>query len=228
MPSSTEQDPRRSQDRIGQLLNSRKRRSEQMMNDSNERKDETMNCGLSIQERDVLQAKLRQLEDTMPPRAVWQRIEEQARAEGLFTPKIAERTKWLAGAGIAAAVVLAVTNIPVAPVIDDSAPSGITEPEYEQVAGNSDDLRGLNALMVESRQIERNLRALPAQPSLVRASTVATIADLQDQIAAIDYLLNHPDLQLSPVQEQIYWRERVRLMNSLLRLRTAQSQRVSF
>ena len=199
-----------------------------MMNESNEGKYETMNCGLSIQERDVLQTKMRQLEDTMPPRAVWQRIEEQARAEGLFTPKIAERTKWLAGAGIAAAVVLAVTNIPVTPVTDDGVPTGITEPEYEQVAGNSDDLRGLNALMVESRQIERNLRALPAQPSLVRASTVATIAELQDQIAAIDYLLNHPDLQLSPAQEQIYWQERVRLMNSLLRLRTAQSQRVSF
>lgn len=187
-----------------------------------------MNCGLSIQERDVLQTKLRQLEDTMPPRVVWQRIEEQARAEGLFTPRISERTKWLTGAGIAAAVVLAVLNIPIAPVVDDGVPSGITEPEYEQVAGNSDDLRGLNALMVESRQIERNLRALPAQPSLVRASTVATIAELQDQIAAIDYLLNHPDLQLNPAQEEIYWRERVRLMNSLLRLRTAQSQRVSF
>lgn len=198
------------------------------MNESNERKYDTMNCGLSIQERDVLQTRLRQLEDTMPPRAVWQRIEDQARAEGLFTAKIAERTKWLAGAGIAAAVVLAVLNIPIAPVVDDGAQTGMTEPEYEQVAGNSDDLRGLNALMVESRQIERNLRALPAQPSLVRASTVATIAELQDQIAAIDYLLNLPDLQLSPEQEEIYWRERVRLMNSLLRLRTAQSQRVSF
>jgi hypothetical protein len=199
-----------------------------MMNEGNERKDESMNCGLSIQERDVLQTKLRQLEDTIPPRSVWQRIEEQARAEGLFTPRIAERTKWLAGAGIAAAVVLAVLNIPIAPVVDDGAALGITEPAYEQVAGNSDDLRGLNALMVESRQIERNLRALPAQPSLVRASTVATIAELQDQVAAIDYLLNHPDLQLSPAQEEIYWQERVRLMNSLLRLRTAQSQRVSF
>lgn len=199
-----------------------------MMNENYEDQGETMNCGLSMRERDVLQEKLRQLEDTMPPRAVWQRIEEQARAEGLFSPRIAERTKWLAGAGIAAAVVLAVTNTPFAPVIDVGAPSGITEPEYEQVAGNSDDLRGLNALMVESRQIERNLRALPAQPSLVRASTVATIAELQDQIAAIDYLLNQPGLQLSPAQEEIYWRERVRLMNSLLRLRTAQSQRVSF
>ena len=187
-----------------------------------------MNCGLSIQERDVLQTKLRQLEDTVPPRAVWRRIEEQARAEGLFTPRITERTKWLAGAGLAAAVVLAVLNIPIAPVTDSGEQPGITVPDYSEVAANSDDMRALNALMVESRQIERNLRALPAQPSLVRASTVATISELQDQIAAIDYLLSHPELQLSPVQEEIYWRERVRLMNSLLRLRTAQAQRMSF
>jgi len=198
------------------------------MNENDEQQDEMMNCGLSIQERDVLQTKLRQLEDTVPPRAVWQRIEEQARAEGLFTPRVTERTKWLAGAGLAAAVVLAVVNVPVAPVIDSGQQQFPTEPEYTATVTNSDDLRALNALMVESRQIERNLRALPAQPSLVRASTAATISELQDQIAAIDYLLSHPELQLSPEQDEIYWRERVRLMNSLLRLRTAQAQRMSF
>ena len=198
------------------------------MNENDEQQDEMMNCGLSIQERDVLQTKLRQLEDTVPPRAVWQRIEEQARAEGLFTPRVTERTKWMAGAGLAAAVVLAVVNVPVAPITDSGQQQFPTEPEYTATATNSDDLRALNALMVESRQIERNLRALPAQPSLVRASTAATISELQDQIAAIDYLLSHPELQLSPEQDEIYWRERVRLMNSLLRLRTAQAQRMSF
>jgi hypothetical protein len=89
-------------------------------------------------------------------------------------------------------------------------------------------MRGLNALMVESRLIERNLRALPAEPSLARASTVVTIADLQDQIASIDYLLNHPEFNVSPEQREVYWRERVRLMNSLLQLRTAQAQRMAF
>jgi hypothetical protein len=147
------------------------------MNEKDVQQDDMMNCGLSIQERDVLQTNLRQLEDTVPPRAVWQRIEEQARAEGLFTPRITERTKWLAGAGLAAAVVLAVLNIPVSPVTDSGQQQFPTEPEYAATKANSDDLRGLNALMVESRQIERNLRALPAQPSLVRASTAATISE---------------------------------------------------
>lgn len=175
-----------------------------MMNESNEQQDETMICGLNIQERDVLRAKLRQLEDTMPPRAVWQRIEEQAHAEGLFAPGITERTKWLAGAGLAAAVVLAVLNVPIAPVIDSGEQAGVTVPDYSDVAANNDDMRGLNALMVESRQIERNLRALPAQPSLVWASTAVTISELQDQVAGIDYLLNQPEFELSPEQEQVY------------------------
>ncbi|NIV18197.1 MAG: hypothetical protein GWN47_07225, partial [Woeseiaceae bacterium] len=82
------------------------------MNDSSKKQDEMMNSGLSIQQHDVLQRKLRGLEDTPPPRAVWQRIEEQARAEGLFAPRVSERTKWFAGAGLAAAVVLAVLNVP--------------------------------------------------------------------------------------------------------------------
>lgn len=199
-----------------------------MMNESNEQQDEKMICGLNVREHGVLRAKLHELEDTVPPRAVWQRIEEQARAEGLFAPRIMQRTKWLAGAGLAAAVVLAVLNVPIAPVTDSGEQAGVTVPDYSEVAANNDDMRGLNTLMVESRQIERNLRALPAQPSLVRASTAVTISELQDQVAGIDYLLNHPDLRLSPEQEEIYWRERVRLMNSLLRLRTAQVQRMSF
>jgi hypothetical protein len=82
--------------------------------------------------------------------------------------------------------------------------------------------------MVQSRQIERDLRSLPGQPSLVRASTAATIADLEDRIAAIDYWLNHPQVRVSSVQTEIYWRERVRLMNSLLNLRRAQAQRMAF
>lgn len=197
------------------------------MTENNEQQDEMMNCGLSVAEREILQTSLGALEDTMPPRAVWQRIEEQARAEGLFKSRSVERRTWFLGVGMAAAVVLAVLSIPVTPVIDSGEQSFPTVPSNEVLAGNTSG-PGLNALMVQSQQIERNLRALPGQPSLVRASTAATISELEDHIAAIDYLLNHPEAQLSPEQVEIYWRERVRLMNSLLSLRTAQAQRMSF
>jgi hypothetical protein len=200
------------------------------MNESKEQQDETMNCGLNVMERDLLRVKLGDLEDTVPPREVWQRIDRQARAEGLFQPFWRVQTRLLAGAGLAAAVVLAVLNIPLTPLVDDGAGNFPTEPDIADLAvgGGTQDLLTVNALMVQSQQIERDLRALPSRPSLVRAGTAVTIAELEDHIAAIDFTLNHPDLDLTPEQEQIYWRERVRLMNSLLSLRTAQAQRMSF
>ena len=162
-----------------------------------------MNAGMTQQEHEVLLRGLRDLGNTPPPRAVWQRIEEQARAEKLFAPHVAERTKWFAGAGIAAAVALAVLNMPLAPVVDNGQVTFPTEPAYTAA---DEEAQNLQALMVQSRQIERNLRALPEQPSVVRASTAATISELEDQIAAIDYVLAHPELQLNQSQQEMYWR----------------------
>ena len=92
--------------------------------------------------------------------------------------------------------------------------------------------------MTRSRGLERDLRRLPASPALVRASTAAAIDRLERQIAAIDYQLNNPGLSapgsnypgryLTRQQQELLWRERVRLMNSLLKLRYAQLQRGAF
>lgn len=197
-----------------------------MTNDNGAGQEDKMNTGLSVTQRALLQSGLRELTDTTPPREVWQRIEAQARAEGLFRGRYFATAKWLTGAGIAAAVVLAVLNFPTTPVVEDSSEVFDATPSAT-IAGNAAPA-SLNALMVQSQQIERDLRALPGRPSLVRAGTAATIAELEDRIAAIDYRLNHPAIRLSPVEAEIYWRERVRLMNSLLNLRRAQAQRMAF
>lgn len=186
-----------------------------------------MNCGLSIAERDVLRGGLSELADTMPPRAVWQRIEAQGRAEGLLSGTGRQQhIKWLAGAGLAAAVALMVLRFPLNATIDnqDTFP---TEPTFAEISANNG-AGTVSSLMIQSAQLERNLRALPEQPQLVRAGTAATISELEDQIAEIDFWLNHPDVDLSTGEAEVYWRERVRLMNSLLRLRTAQAQRMAF
>ena len=191
-----------------------------------DKQEEEMNSGLSVAERDLLQIKLNELVDTVPPRAVWQRIEAQAQAEGLFQRRVSDGVKWFTGAGIAAAVVLAVLNLPMmTPVVDDGSGAAYSTPP-PSVADTTP--ANLNALMVQSRQIERDLRALPGQPSLMRAGTAASIAELEDRIATIDYWLNHPEVRMSPQQTEVYWRERVRLMNSLLNLRRAQAQRAAF
>jgi len=188
--------------------------------------DETMNCGLGIEERELLHARLRKLPETMPPRAVWQRIESQARAEELLAHHISPRLKWLFGTGVAAAIVLAAVNVR-GPVEGPDSEVFPTVPTYAE-QNNGINLTTLHALMVESRELEDDLRALPSQPQLVRAGTAATIAGLEEQIAAIDYRLSEDSIRMTHEQMERYWRERVRLMNLLVQLRTAQAQRSAF
>ena len=185
--------------------------------------DETMNGVLSANELERLKQGLYELPDTMPPRSVWHRIEEQARAEGLLKrPGMSQRTRWLAGIGIAAAVVLAVLRLPGA-LNPDAIPGEealTSTPVY--------DAYSVDALMVQSQGLEHELRAITYQPRMMRASTAATISNLEDRIAAIDYQLTHPTVRMSATQKRLYWRERVRLMESLVTLRYAQAQRSSF
>ena len=69
---------------------------------------------------------------------------------------------------------------------------------------------------------------LPVQPKLVRVGTAVTITEIEDRIAEVDFYLNQSQVRMNPLAAEIYWRERVRLMNSLLDVRSAQVQRVTF
>jgi len=193
---------------------------------SGDGKEKEMICALTANEQNALRVGLRDLPDTMPPRAVWHRIREQAEAEGLVQrPRMQRRSTWFTGAGLAAAAVLAAIIVP-----------GLINPPGEQfpvVPNNTSEapvaqLTALRTLMVESRRLESDLRALPDEPRVMRAGTVATISDLEDRIAAIDYQLNDPEVRMTPEDKELFWRERVRLMKLLLQLRYAQAQRAAF
>ena len=189
-------------------------------------KDEEMICALTADEHDALRQGLRDLPDTMPPRAVWQRIREQAEAEGLIARPAARRlSTWYIGGSLAAAIVVAVLMVPgifeEEPVIYPTTPDNV-------VTSSPIRLNTLQTLMTESRELESNLRDLPDKPRVMRAGTAATIADIEDRIAAIDYQLNDPEFQLTAEDEEIFWRERVRLMKLLVGMRYAQAQRTAF
>jgi len=192
---------------------------------SSDRKDEEMICALTADEHSALQHGLGELADTMPPRAVWHRIREQAEAEGLFQQSgSTSRRFWFGGAGLAAAAVLVAVLLP--GLMQPPPNAGITVPQ--NLPTNTTELSTLQTLMVQSRQLESDLRSLPDAPRVMRASTVATISDLEDRIAAIDFQLNDPDVKMTSDDRTLFWRERVRLMNSLLQLRYAQAQRAAF
>jgi len=185
-------------------------------------KDEEMICALTEDEHVALQEGLRLLPDTMPPRTVWLRIREQAEAEGLLTQsKARTHNKWYAGVGLAAAALMAAVMMP-----GVQPPTSVTVPD--NTVTNSTDLSNLAVLQAYSRRLESDLRALPAEPRVARAGTVATISEIEDRIAAIDYQLNDPMAKWAEGDKEIFWRERVRLMKLLLQLRYAQAQRAAF
>lgn len=193
---------------------------------SGNRKEDEMICALTADEHAALRTGLHALPDTMPPRVVWQRIREQAEAEGLIKEKVSrKRSTWYMGTGLAAAALVAAVMTP--GLLQDPAEPLPVVPES---VGTSTQvpLNALQTLMTESRDLETNLRALPDAPRVMRASTMVTISDLEDRIAAIDYQLNDPEVQMSPEDTELFWRERVRLMKSLLQLRYAQAQRAAF
>lgn len=198
-----------------------------MSNDEQEssKEDEQMICALTVDEHVALREGLESLPDTMPPRNVWLRIREQAQAEGLLTqPKARRHNKWYAGVGLAAAALMAAVMMPGMQGTTDGG--GITVPDA--AVTNTADLSNLAVLQAYSRRLESDLRALPAEPRVARAGTVATISGIEDRIAAIDYQLNDPTAQWAEGDKEIFWRERVRLMKLLLQLRYAQAQRAAF
>jgi len=193
---------------------------------SGNKKDDEMICALTAEEHAALRSGLQGLAETMPPREIWQRIREQGEAEGLLRPRnvMQRRSTWYAGVGLAAAALVAAIMLPGllrAPVEMTTVPdtTGTSSPVQ---------LTTLQTLMRESRDIESGLRALPDAPAVQRASTMATITDLEDRIAAIDYQLNDSSIDMSDEDRELFWRERVRLMKSLLQLRYAQAQRAAF
>ena len=191
---------------------------------SNDRKEEEMICALTADEHVALQGGLRALPETMPPRDVWQRIREQAEAEGLLASGPARKhTRWYAGVGLAAAALMAAVMMP---GIDNPTGNNPAVPSNE--VSNTADLSSLGVLQAYSRKLESDLRALPDEPRVARAGTVATMSEIEDRIAGIDYQLNDISVQMTDGDREIFWRERVRLMELLLQLRYAQAQRAAF
>jgi hypothetical protein len=85
------------------------------------------------------------------------------------------------------------------------------------------------SLVRESERLERVLSQISYQRPLMKGSTAGTIVGLEDRILLIDEQLSYGSARgLPPPQRDALWGERVDLLNALVYVRLAQSQRPGF
>ena len=78
-------------------------------------------------------------------------------------------------------------------------------------------------LMAQSQHLEDLLQRLPERPRVERVSTTAMIDTIEDRIQWLDFQLSDaPGSGLNEEQTQRLWRERVELMDSLVKVRYAE------
>lgn len=75
-----------------------------------------------------------------------------------------------------------------------------------------------------SRALEHALSRMPQRPAVERAGTAATIDGLEERIQWVDHHLNQAaDTGLNEHQSERLWQERVALLDTLVRVRYAES-----
>ena len=198
-------------------------------------------CNGELQRLSAIRAEMQALPQLEPPEQGWERI-QQAIPQRQRVHELAPRK---IGFAVAAAVLLTITAIAlIAPHGDQDtrehragactssatdgaaclgAPKGMNAP-----VGSSDGPH-LDELVAQSQQLEQILRTLPQRPLVERVSTAATIDTIEQRIQWLDFQLsNVPDEDLSEEQSRRLWRERVELMDSLVKVRYAEAGRLWF
>jgi len=177
---------------------------------------------------------LRALPPLQPPPQAWDRV----RAAMSEEPKQSRATRtrsWavaLASAAGVAAVAVAITSM----VVRSNPPTGtneagprvaatLLEPDGLRTSARRDDLA---VLMQQSRELEAVLQALPARPHVERVSMAATLDTIEARIQWLDSQLTYAGEELDEAQAQRLWSERVELMDSLVKVRYAQTGQAVF
>ncbi len=159
---------------------------------------------------------LRALPAVEPPRDFWQDIEARAAAP--------RRRYSLAIAASVAVFVLAFVGYHGS----RDAPESTREIAHLETPSEaaSDDL---TKLIAQSRELEAVLQYLPERPQIERVSTAITVDSIERRIQWLDWqLANGSDAQLDRRQAERLWSERVDLMDSLVKVRYAESAPMVF
>ncbi len=148
----------------------------------------------------------------------WRAVQQKLQRREISALRLQQAARWSMAASVVvlgSVVALSVTQrratSPAPAVVAVAAPQSV------------DDVEQLRA---QSVALEQLLAALPGRPTVMRAETALPIDTLETQVQWLDHQLSAGD-DASPADKRQLWRERVEVMNSLVRLRYAEVQRVA-
>lgn len=180
---------------------------------------------------------LRSLPDMRPPDDAWKRVRESQRRGHPF---VWSGAALAACAALVAVVMLMREDVPVVPV-----ETYLVRSESMPVVQAADRM-DMDELRRRSQRMESMLRGLPPRTQIVRADVAGAITELQDRIAVVDYELNRTQegrsasnsiarwpaaadaatarqTQRAAPSPRDLWRQRVDLMDRLVRVRYAEA-----
>lgn len=168
---------------------------------------------------------LRALPDLEPPAGVWQRA--------VAAESVSRRSIWprALGVGVAAAVAAVAILMIAGPggIGDVEAPVIAPSPTWRAPAAVPTPTPTYTSLVQESARLEQVLSQISYQRPLMTGSTAGTIVGLEDRIAVIDELSTYGSARgLRSAEREALLSERVELLNALVHVRLAQSQKPGF
>jgi hypothetical protein len=165
--------------------------------------------------------RLQELPAFDPPAELFAQIAERAAAA---PPR---RLRFgVAAAAVAIAVglvaVVAIRDASQAPQLVERSPADSrTTPMYADAE--------VQSLIAQSRELDLVLQRLPGRPQVERVSLAATVDSIEERIQMLDWQLAYgSDGGLDRLQARRLWSERVELMDSLVKVRYAESAPMAF
>ncbi len=183
-------------------------------------------CRATVESVRGITARLRELPTRAVPPDRWLAIRTAFLAhQAARSARGVRRPGWLLPAASAAIVLCAVLLTISSHGPHDTSSRRAASPD----AATATTLPPQQLLVAESQRLEAVLAALPADTRVIRAGTALTVAGLEDRIRWVDYRLNvASEAGINPRQEDLLWRERVDLLNSLVAVRYADARTRAF
>jgi hypothetical protein len=137
----------------------------------------------------------------------------------------ARRASWRAVAAVGALLIGAVVFVAIRDA--SNGPEHVAHIPFveERTSTAENDVR---ELIAQSRELDQLLQYLPS-PQVERVSLAATVDSIEERIQVLDWQLAYgPDEGLDSRQARRLWSERVELMDSLVKVRYAESAPMAF